>query len=219
MILRPEPGNAATAERVRSARLKPLILPLFAVRPLPWTPPDPTGFDGLLLTSASAIRHGGEGLDVLRRLPVLAVGPVTAEAARARGFGVACTGSSDIAELLAATTRFHRLLWLAGRERTPFVHPTIAAVAAVYASDPLPLDAAQAEALRGSVALVHSARAGARLAHELDRHGISRTAVGIAAISGKAAEAAGSGWRAIAIAARPDDEALIAAARPLAIDP
>ncbi|WP_423606196.1 uroporphyrinogen-III synthase [Sphingomonas sp. MS122] len=218
-ILRPEPGNAATVVRVRKAGLLPIPVPLFEVRPLDWMPPDSARFDGLLLTSANAVRHGGAGLLDLRCLPVLAVGAATAEAARATGFVVARTGTSDLRDLLHDATRFRRLLWLAGRDRTVTDHPALAATIPVYGSDPLLLAETDAAALRGSVALIHSARAGEQLAHQLDRHGIARAELRIAAISTGAAEAAGPGWDAVAIAAAPDDDALIAAAHPLAIDP
>ena len=218
-ILRPEPGNAATAARVRDAGLEPLPLPLFAVHPLDWVPSDPTDFNGLLFTSANAIRHGGAGLASLRNLPVLAVGSATADAARAAGFTVAQTGSTDVADLLHSAPDFTRLLWLAGQDRTAIEHSALAAAIPVYASDPIALTPADAAPLAGSVALIHSARAGLQLSAELARHAISPAAVRIAAISRKAAIAAGPGWDAIAIADTPNDDALIAAARALAIDP
>lgn len=218
-ILRPEPGNAATAERVLRAGLEPLALPLFKVRPLAWQPPAAEAFDGLLLTSANAIRHGGTGLAALHMLPVLAVGAATADAASAGGFDVVRTGSADVAELLRDASGFAQLLWLAGRERTALDHPAIATIVPVYASDALEMSRADAARLSGNVALIHSTRAGSHLAAELARHGIALGTVRIAAISAKAADAAGSGWAATAIAATPDDDALIAAARPHAIDP
>lgn len=218
-ILRPEPGNTATAARVRDAGLDPLSLALFAVHPLDWTVPEVAGFDGLLLTSANALRHGGAELAALHALPVLAVGSATADAARAAGFAVAQAGSTDVAELLHDTPGFTRLLWLAGRDRTAIEHPALAAVIPVYASNPIALAAADAAQLTDSVVLIHSARAGAQLAAETARHAIPRNAIRIAAISRKAAIAAGPGWGAVAIAAVPYDDALIAAARPLAIDP
>lgn len=216
-ILRPEPGNAVTAARLREVGLELLSLPLFRVRGLDWTPPNAAAFDGLLLTSANAVRHGGAGLDRLNALPVLAVGSATADAARAAGFIVARTGSSDVAELLRDAPDFGRLLWLTGRDRTAIEHPSLAAAIAIYASDAFPL--ADPALLRGTVVLIHSARAGVQLAAELDRCAVPRATVRIAAISGKAAAAAGPGWDAVAIAAAPNDEAMIAAARPLAIDP
>ena len=194
-------------------------MPLFEVTPLDWTPPDPARFDGLLLTSANAVRHGRAGLHDLLGLPVLAVGFATADIARQAGFDIVRIGANDLTDLLREAAGFQRLLWLAGRDRTTIDHPALAAAIPVYASDPLALTDTNAAALRGSVALIHSARAGVQLARELSRHGIAPADLRIAAISAKAAEAAGPGWDALAIAPTPDDEALIAVARPLAIDP
>ncbi len=218
-ILRPEPGNAATAARLRDAGFDPIPLPLFVVRPLDWMSPDAAAFDGLLFTSANAVRHGGPDLASLLDLPVLAVGSATADAARSAGFTVEHTGSTDLADLLRDTPDFVRLLWLSGHDRTAIEHPTLAAIVPVYVSDPVVWAADAAATLQGSVALIHSARAGMQLAAALAGHGIARHTVRIAAISRKAAIAAGPGWDRIAVAATPDDDALIDAARALAIDP
>ncbi len=217
-ILRPEPGNAATAARVAAAGFEPLLLPLFEHHPLPWQTPEPATYDALLLTSANAIRHGGPALAALTRLPVLAVGAATAAAATSAGFAVIATGSSDAADLLARHGADRRLLWLAGRERTAIDHPALTTVP-VYAAQPLPLAPALAAHLPGAIALLHASSAARRLGAELDRHAIPRASVRIAAISAKVAEAAGTGWADIATAAEPSDAALIAAARRLAIDP
>ncbi len=199
--------------------LPAISLPLFDLAPLPWTPPDPAAFDRLLLTSANALRHGGAGLAALRSLPVLAVGAATADAARAAGFDVAIAGKRDAAALLADLDPDLRLLWLSGRDRTAITHPAPWQVIAVYRADSRALTAAQTQRLTDGVALLHSARAARHLAAELDRHGVARARIRIAAISDKAADAAGPGWARVAIAATPTDDALIAAARPLAIDP
>ena len=66
--------------------------------------------------------------------------------------------------------------------------------------------------LAGTVALVHSPRAGARLAALLP----DRADVRLAAISAAAAEAAGDGWAAVAVAPTPDDAALVATGLSLA---
>ncbi|MCP3731602.1 uroporphyrinogen-III synthase [Sphingomonas sp. MG17] len=218
-VLRPEPGNRATVERLHAAGLTAIPLPLFEVAPVPWTPPDPAMFDRLLLTSANAVRHGGPGLSALQSLPVLAVGSATAAAARAAGFAVETTGSSDVADLLAGLGADLRLLWLSGRDRTAIHHPALAQTLAIYRADPRPIATEEAASLANSVALLHSARAASRLADELDRRGIPRMQVRVAALSAKVAQAAGPGWAALAVAAAPHDDALIAAARPLAIDP
>ncbi len=77
-VLRPEPGNAATAARIAAAGARTIRLPLFAVGPLAWTPPDPAVHDALLLTSANAVRQAGPGLAGYRTLPVHAVGAAPA---------------------------------------------------------------------------------------------------------------------------------------------
>ena len=96
-VLRPEPGNSATAARIVAAGFDAVRLPLFAVEPLAWTAPDPGEYDALLLTSANAVRHAGTALDRLRGVPVVAVGQATANAARAAGLTVAITGDGDAA--------------------------------------------------------------------------------------------------------------------------
>ena len=82
LLLRPEPGLSASAERARSLGLDVITAPLFGVEPVVWQLPTPATYDALLLTSANAIRHGGDGLAQLKHLPVHAVGSATAEAAR-----------------------------------------------------------------------------------------------------------------------------------------
>jgi len=201
-VLRPEPGNAATAARVKHAGRVALRLPLFAVRAVAWSPPAGS-FDTLLATSANVFRHGGAALASLRHLPVHAVGAATARAARAAGFDVEEVGTGGI----GAMSPSGRVLRLTGREHMPF--PGAAATAVVYASDPLTPDLSR---LSGGLALIHSARAGQRLAELVD----DRSHIALAAISPAAAAGAGPGWRAVAIAERPSDAALLAAAWSLA---
>lgn len=213
-VLRPEPGHAATCARITAAGGSPLALPLFVVRPLAWTPPEPDMFDALFLTSANAVRHGAAALARYRDLPVFVVGEATAAAAHAAGLSVAATGASD-GTALAALASAHgvtRALHLAGRERAQATLPGVAQAIAVYASDPREVTAAELEALRESVALLHSPRAAARLAALVP----DRSAIRIAAISDAALLAAGPGWAGQTVADRPDDESLIAAGIALA---
>ncbi|QDZ08900.1 uroporphyrinogen-III synthase [Sphingomonas panacisoli] len=214
-VLRPEPGNAATAARIEAAGLTAIRMPLFAVRAVDWALPDPARFDALILTSANAPRFAGPGLDALANLPVFAVGPATAAAARARGLTIAETGDGDGAELVATLTErgFTRALLLGGRERRVHAGGVVAETITVYASDPLPITPQVADALAGTVALLHSARAAQRLA---EIAGSTRASIRLAAISDPVAAAAGPGWADIAAAPVPDDAALIALARRLA---
>lgn len=211
-VLRPEPGNGETVKRLRAAGLTPVALPLFETRPRDWTPPDAGAHDALFITSANAIRHAGRGLGMLATLPVLAVGAATAQVAQTAGLVVAMTGHADAADLAtrAAARGYRKALHLAGADHVE-AGPPVSATAIVYASeaiagvDPAPL--------AGTVALVHSARAGARLA---ELAGAERSDIAIAAISDKALAAAGPGWRATVVAREPNEAALIEAARALA---
>ena len=83
---------------------------------------------------------------------------------------------------------------------------------AVYASEPVPVAPAEVARLAGSVVLLHSARAASRLAELVDSAGLARDALALVAISPAVAQAAGGGWRALATAAVPRDDAMIAVA-------
>jgi uroporphyrinogen-III synthase len=210
-VLRPEPGNIATARRIEALGARAIRLPLFAVKALDWVPPEPADFDALLLTSANAVRFGGAGLDRFRTLPVLAVGAQTAAAANAAGFDVMASGDRDAAALIATAwaNGVARALHLGGRERGIEAGGPVARAIAVYASDALPIGPGDLDALRGTVALLHSVRAATQLAELV---GARRPTIGVAAFSQAVAAAAGTGWASIAIAAAPNDAALIEAA-------
>ena len=210
LILRPEPGASDTAARARSLGLEPIVAPLFEARPVAWDPPTPETFNGLLLTSANAIRHGGPKVALYRNLPVHAVGQATATAARESGFEVATVGRGNVDDLLRQIPGAQHLLHLAGEDRRspePSSHSIDAVI--VYKSGaieqalpnlPIPL-----------VALIHSPRAGERFAAlTSDREGVT-----IAAISRAAAVACGSGWAAMAVADSPSDDALLSLAAQL----
>lgn len=213
-VLRPEPGNRATCARVRAAGRNAIALPLFEIVALDWTPPDPASFDALILTSANAVRAGGQALTRYAHLPVYAVGAATARVAEAAGFAAATVGSDDAHALfaVAAANGVMRALHLGGRETGVVASGIVAASIAVYASEAIEIAPEPLQALIGATALIHSARAAARLATLIDRHGIDRTTMALAAISPSVAQAAGSGWGHVAIAPHPTDAALIAVA-------
>lgn len=207
VILRPEPGASLTFERAVEAGLEPVKLPLFAVEPVAWQAPDPGEFDGLLVTSANAIEHGGEELARLKALPVHAVGPATAEAAANAGFTVATTGQLGLRSLLSSISTDLRLLHIGGEDR---IDPRRAwqKIAPIVVYRARPLDLAEPHLLEQAVVLVHSPRAGARLA-ELD---FDKSGTAIAAISEAVAEACGQGWKEVASLLHPNDGALVALA-------
>ena len=210
IILRPEPAATATANQARAMGLDVRKITLFEIGPITWTAPDPGDFDGLVLTSANAIRHGGVELEKLKALPVHAVGAATAAAASAAGFAVASIGEGGSRHMILPPGE--RLLHLAGRDH---VGTGAAMTVAVY--EAIPVDHPQGidERLGGSVVAVHSPRAGHRLAELVP----SRREIAVAAISAAAAEACGAGWQQVHTAPMPNDAALLALAARLCESP
>ncbi|MFC7499331.1 uroporphyrinogen-III synthase [Enterovirga sp. GCM10030262] len=214
LILRPEPGAGETAARARALGLDPVSAPLFAIRPLTWVPPAVGGAEAVLLTSANAARCGGEALGAFAGLPCYAVGDATAAAARVAGFADVRVGSTDgeaLVEMMAVDGirgAFHPC----GRDHIPLEHSRIAIERRiVYASvgvESLP-DAAAAALRSGALPLIHSPRAAALFADLVDKAGLDRHAIAVAAISEAASAAAGDGWRAKAAADEPRDDALL----------
>jgi uroporphyrinogen-III synthase len=215
-VLRPEPGNRATVAALHRAGLETIALPLFEVVAIPWEAPDPEDHDGLLLTSANAVRCAGPQLGALAGLPVFAVGAATAEAARDSGLPVTSTGTEGVAEIVAAARVLgrHRLLHLAGRDRMP-APAGVTRTITVYDSRQRAFEPAALRPIAGQVALLHSPRAARRFA-ALCAGAIDRGTVRLAALSPTVADAAGTGWAEVAFAADPTDAALVALARRLA---
>ena len=208
LVLRPEPAARATVEGAKRRGLDAISTPLFEIEAVQWAPPAAAGFDGILLTSANAVRFGGEGLQELRGLPVYAVGAATAAAARDAGFDVASTGDAGAKRLLGSIDPGLKLLHLAGEHRKEqgdaAQHITSVTVYRSTTRDNVDLSDAG-----GSVALIHSPRAGERFA-ELIADAKINASIAIAAISREAADAAGGGWERVEVADEPNDQALLA---------
>ena len=207
LVLRPEPGASATVRRARELGLAAAAIPLFEIEPVVWKAPDASPFDGLLLTSANAVRHGGEQLHQLRGLKVYAVGRASAEAARDAGFDIAASGEAGVDSLLGSIEPELKLLHLCGvdRREADEARQEITTVE-VYRSRPI--DPPNLSAVENSIALIHSPRAGCRFSDLVE----DRAFISIAAISKAAADAAGEGWMSIHVAEQPNDEALLALA-------
>lgn len=205
VILRPEPAAKGTAAKAEALGLQVRCYPLFVAEPLSWALPD-GNFDALLVTSANAVRLAGR----LPALPVHAVGPASAHAARQAGLDVVTVGSGGVEELLQRLPSNLDLLHLAGEQRIlpPAPAQRITSVA-VYGMARCPLP--PPELLEGAVALIHSPAAGRRLAEVALR----RDRVRVAAISEAAAAACGSGWARCEAAAEPSDRTLLSLAAKL----
>ncbi|MEO5774115.1 MAG: uroporphyrinogen-III synthase [Sphingomicrobium sp.] len=213
-ILRPEPGASASLALAQELGIDAVSVPLFRIEPIGWKAPEPGSFDALLLTSANAVRCGGDELAQLRGLKAYAVGEATAEAARHAGFDIAGTGFAGVECLLGSIEPGQKLLHLCGEDRTDAgdtAHEirTLVVYRSVELADPLGLAVAE-------VIAVHSPRAGRRAAELV---GERRSSIAVAAISAAAAEALGDGWLEIAIAEKPDDPSLLALAKELCDKP
>lgn len=213
LVLRPEPGATRTAERLRDLSFLPIVYPLYTVEPLPWSLPE-TALDAVLLTSANALRHGGPALASIARLPAFAVGEATAEAARAAGFKAVQTGGGDAASTLPliAAAGHATVLHIGGediRDYDPLdlnvthvpLYRTVERGDAAGLARVLPRD-------RGVYGLVHSPRAGARLAALVDD--AERARISLVAISETASDACGNGWRERIVAGAPTEAAMLA---------
>ena len=208
LLLRPEPGLTASAERARALGLEVMCCPLFRIEPLDWDAPDPGQFDGLLLTSANALRCAGPQLQRLTSLPVHAVGQSTAAAAQREGFRVETIGAGNVSDLLERLPSTVRLLHLVGEDHRPIenreIERRVTYRSAAIANAVLP-------PLTGLVVAVHSPRAGKRLSELAGE----RAATIVAAISDATASAVGAGWQEVAVAAQPNDKSLLALAASL----
>ncbi len=213
LVLRPEPGASATRAKAREMGLEAVAAPLFAVEALSWEAPDPASFDGLLLTSANAVRHAGDGLSKLRGLPVHAVGEATADAARDAGFDIAAAGDAGVERLLGSIEADLRLLHLCGEDRHEPEGPQEITTIPVYRAKAV--DTPDLSAAHGAVALIHSPRAGRRLAELVE----DRSNIAVAAISRAAADAVGPGWQSVDVAEQPSDDAVLALAARLCNKP
>jgi uroporphyrinogen-III synthase len=205
LVLRPQPGADETAARARALGLEPVVTPLFAVRALAWTAPDPDGFDAVMLTSASAARQAAAGLAPFRKLPCYAVGEATAAAAGEAGFADIRVGPDDGAALLLmmAEDGVRAAFHACGQDHLALGHPDVAITRVpVYAAEAVERLPVAAE---GLLALLHSPRAATLFA------GLAgdKARIRIAAISAKTARAAGEGWRSVSVSPRPRDQALL----------
>lgn len=214
LILRPQPGANQSAARGRAAGFDVALCPLFAVQAVAWKAPDPGPFDALMLTSANAVRYGGEQLALYAHLPVFTVGPATAHAAGKAGFADVHSGESN-ARAVVDTLRHagHRnVLHICGRDvRAINTAPLNLTRVIAYASE----ESASAQDLLAAllpdtIIMAHSPRAGERLAALLPE--AMRDMVDLIAISPAALNACGYGWRNALAAPRPDDGAMLALA-------
>lgn len=214
IVIRPEPGNAATLALAHTKGLDARGYPLFTAEPVAWDCPDSALFDGLLIGSANVFRLGGAELERLTGLPVHVVGHATAEAAKQAGFTVATTGEGGLQFVLDQLPG-KRLLRLAGEEHLALTAPADTQIETriVYRVRPLPLPDDLINLLaNGAVVLLHSGEAARHFAALCDAAGLDRKAISLACLGERIAEAVGTGWQAAKIPPKRTDLALLALA-------
>jgi uroporphyrinogen-III synthase len=228
LITRPEPGAADTAARVAALGLVPLVVPVLATRPVEAVLPSREGIAAVLLTSSSAIRAL---LPEYHDLPLLTVGDATAARARAAGFRYVRSAGGDA----------HDLACLAKTQLQPNARPILLAVGqfqgnalagdlrsagfrvrrrVVYSMVPArTLTAPALAALRAGqvrAALFFSAETARHFVHLVQRARVDAALRSVEAISIGQPAAMALGrlkWRRIRVAARPNQDEMLALLR------
>ncbi len=220
LLLRPQPGNDASAMRARAMELEVIQVPLFDLLPADGGPLPPGPYDALLLTSINGVRFGATIMAAFAGLPAYAVGETTADAARFAGHARVITGGGNAqstAAMMAADG--HRcVLHIAGEDVRPFDSLGVSIVRyTVYRTIQRDMVAVRA-ALNGLgpvVAAVHSPRAAIHFASLIPA--TRRMRIHVAVISDAAARVSGKGWASVAVSGAPDDTALLHCAKTLCI--
>ena len=222
LITRPPEDGEALAARLVAAGHRPLLAPLLAPRWFDGPPLDLAGVAAILATSANGVRA------LIRRterrdVPVFAVGPQTADEARAAGFGRVENADGDAAALAEAAPRWLKpdagtLLHACGEENIGGLAERLSACGyavrreILYAVDALKLSPLAETALRAGeidAALFFSPRSARGFLEQTA--GLNLAAVTALCISPATAAALRHGrFAAIRTAARPNQEALLA---------
>jgi uroporphyrinogen-III synthase len=228
LVTRPEPGAHRTAARLVELGFRPVLAPMLAVRMQAADLPAPAEVQAVLVTSANAVA----GLPAaFGRVRLLAVGAATAARARAAGFGDVRSADGDAGDLAAlaracCTPAGGRLLLAHGAGQGDGLTAALTADgfavarAAVYAAravERMPAAAAAAWRAGGvAAALFYSAETARAFVTVATAEGMQAGAVGAMAVAIGAAAAAALAplpWRAVRVADRPDQEAMLALLR------
>lgn len=215
IVIRPEPGNAATIGAAKAMGLQAHGFALFDITPVSWDLPQGS-FAAILAGSANVFRHGGPQLEALKALPVAAVGETTAAVAHSAGFAVAQVGEGGLQPMVEALAP-GAYLRLAGEDRVELTAPNGVRITTrvVYAARPCPIPGPLAALLaQPCVVLFHSGEAARHFVRECEHLEIPRASIHIACLADRIRELAGPGWASAATATtRTDAELLELAAR------
>ncbi|UVK42479.1 uroporphyrinogen-III synthase [Mesorhizobium sp. AR07] len=238
LVTRPEPGASRTAHRLREVGFQPILLPLTETVALPVDAglvPDDAGLVlgdaiAVAVTSANAVRHASKALIAsIAALPCHAVGTRTAEAARKAGFLSVSEGQGNaeaLADGLAGDFSGKTIVYLCGRLRFPALEQELkmagVRVRAIETYDTLAVDYSDEAILErlssqpADVVLLYSAKAAVAVQILASRPALQEffEKTRFFALSARIATAFGdTASERIHIAARPDEDALLALLR------
>lgn len=231
LLTRPREDADETLAALAAAGHAVLAEPLLTLRPQPAALPELAGMQALLVTSRNGLR-AFLAVSADRSLPVYAVGPASAAAARAAGFARVRSAQGDAAALAALVRREldpagGPLLHPAGRETAGALSAELAAAGftlervVLYAAEPASAfsSAARAALEQGTLdgVLFFSPRTAAAFARLIREAGSGQACRGLVAYClspAVAAAAAELPWRAVRTAAEPNQAALLALLEP-----
>ncbi|MFA7439595.1 MAG: uroporphyrinogen-III synthase [Sphingomonadaceae bacterium] len=221
LITRPAEEILRTTEAAMAAGWDTLAAPLLRIEGVEWEVPSES-FDALLLTSPRSV-PAATLHPIVAALPVYAVGPWTATAARAQGLTVVRTGETDGSAIVAAIAADgHRsVLHLCGAHQAALVVPPgllLQQVPVYHAVTAAALPSRVAAALAADeifATLLFSPRTAASFDGLVAAAGLDRGRLRLVVLSEKVAAAAGPGWRAVVITEKPALSSALAAAAAL----
>lgn len=233
LVTRPRPDNDTTLATLRDRGFEALSAPLLRFEPLPFHDDADAEYDGVILTSANALRSLDLTASRLLPLPLFAVGAHTADAARAAGFDRVIVAEGDAVSLrdlvlarvkAGELTASATLLYLAGADLSRDLASELGArgldvvTHTTYRMVPvaaLPREASEAfMANRISAVLHYSRRSAQAFLATIRADGIEISALAVPQCCISAAVAAvlhDAGATKVVVAARPDETALLEA--------
>lgn len=226
LVTRPEPAASSTAVQLAALGFEPVVLPLSRTVSLT-VPAIDGGVDFVAVTSANALRHASEAvLGRLRSIPCFAVGDRTARAAASAGFAEVTAANGDVGALIALLAqrakRGGRIAYLCGRVRRPDFEVSglyhgwdITPIGTYDTLGLLPSNAEieqVADAKPVDYVLVYSVKAAEALNELLDQPAATKwlNLAVFCCLSSRIADALGVDKARIRVAARPEQDALLA---------
>lgn len=235
LVTRPRAESESFAQALAARGIESLIEPMIEIVDLPGPPVAADHIQAVLFTSVNGVRalqrRNQNDLAAFAPVAVLAVGDATARAARAAGLPQAGSAAGDVASLAALaaarlTPRAGPLLHIAGSRVAGDLAGRLQGAGfevrrmAIYEARPAARLSAETQAAlrcgRIDGVTFFSPRTAAAFVTLCDKAGVAPLLAPLTAVclSPAVAQAArGASWRSILVAARPDQESLLACLR------